>query len=77
MTNVTNFTVNNIVIFQTINLGFTSTNFKSIGTEFRIFNDKNMFIIHDNDNGIMTEKSSEHIKQAVPKPPIVKIFNKF
>jgi hypothetical protein len=73
---ITNFTVNNIVIFQTINLGFTSTNFKSIGTEFRIFNDKNMFIIHDNDNGIMTEKSSEHIKQHFEASPDIKVSGK-
>jgi hypothetical protein len=70
---ITNFTVNGVVIFQTINLGFTSTNFKAIGTEFRIFNDKDMVIIHDNDNGIITEKSSEHIKQHFEASPDIKV----
>lgn len=70
---LSNFTVNGVVIFQTINLGFTSTNFKAIGTEFRIFNDKDMVIIHDNDNGIITAKSSEHIKQHFKVSPDIKV----
>jgi hypothetical protein len=70
---ITNFTVNGVTVFDTINLGFTSTNTKAIGTEFRIFNDKDMFIVHDNDNGIITEKCSEHIKQHFEASPDIKV----
>ena len=62
---ITDYTVEGKLIFRSIDLGFVPKNIKRVGSQLKVFDSNDhMVIIHDNDEGIITEKSSDKI-QAV------------
>jgi hypothetical protein len=71
--NILNFALDGKLIFESINLGFTSTKIKRIGSTLRISDGKNTVIIHDNANGIITESTSDNIKAIYTVAPKISI----